>query len=484
MQSILNRLSIVSVVLLCVSVARAQEPEQPLDQEKPKPAARAMPPVSEPDTPNDYNGVTGTNSGWQADTTPLTGLQAPTLGNPDLRHSYWVPGLQYGSTAQSNPPTSSGGQDWYFTNYLGWSLSLQKAWTNSQLVMNYSGGAVITNQSGQSNGTYQQLGIGQNFQWRRWQLQWNDQFSYLPQTQFGFGGSTNLGLPGIGGPLGPTGPASGGIAVPSQSIYAALGPQYSNSAVVQMTYLLSPRQSLTASGSYGLLHFTQAGNVDTDDYIGSFGYNYTLTPKDTIGVVYRFTAYHYQGQPQAVGDSTVSFAYGRKITRRIALQLFVGPDYTTYRVPIGTSSNSTSVAASADLKYNFQKGFVGLDYVHGVGGGSGVLIGSELDQLTFSANRRLTRIWSLTGSFGFADNRALFSSGVGTAAPSVSYKSWYIGAGVTRPIGRNFNFSLSYDASISEPNQSGCIGVGCNASTTQHTITIFVQWHTRPFVIE
>jgi hypothetical protein len=241
---------------------------------------------------------------------------------------------------------------------------------------------------------------------------------------------------------------------------------------------------VTASGSYGLLHFTQAGNVDTDDYIGSVGYNYLLNKKDTVGVVYRFTAYHYQGQPQALGDTIVSFAYGRKITQRLALQLFAGPDYTTYRVPIGTSSSRFSGSASVDIKYNFQKASLGLDYVHGLGGGSGVLTGSELDEITIFANRRVTRIWTVNGSFGFADNRSLSGSNSGTTIPAVSYKSWYIGAGISRPIGRNINFSLSYNASINEPNQSGCTGVNCNARTTQNTITVFVQWHTRPFVVE
>jgi hypothetical protein len=483
-QSMLNRLALVLAAFLCVSVIRAQEPERPAEPEKPKPAARAMPPISEPDTPSDDNSATNASSNWRADTTPLTGLQAPTLGNPELRHSYWVPGFQYGVTAQSNPLTSNKGQDWYVTNYLGWSLSLQKGWTNSQLVLNYSGGGVFTTQNGQDNGTYQQVGVGQNFQWRRWLLQWNDQFSYLPQTQFGFGGSTSLGLPGVGGPLGPPGPTSGGTTVPSQSIYTALGPRFSNAAVVQTTYLFSPRQSVTASGSYGLLHFTQAGNVDTDDYVGSFGYNYGLNAKDSIGVVYRFTAYHYQGQPQALGDTTVSFAYGRKITQRVAFQLFAGPDYTTYRVPIGTSSSRTSGSVSADLRYNRQKTSLVLDYVHGLGGGSGTLTGSELDQITFFGNRRLTRIWTVNGSFGFADNRSLSNSSSGTTIPNVSFKSWYIGAGISRPIGRNIDFSLSYNASINEPNQSGCTGVNCNASNTQNTITVFVQWHTRPFVIE
>jgi hypothetical protein len=483
-QSIIEKSAIFLALLLCAGIARAQEPGQAGEPEKPKPAARSVPPISEPDTSNDENSVTNTTSGWQPDTTPLTGLQSPTLGNPDLRHSYWVPGFQYGVTGQSNPLESNTNQGWYATNYVGWNLSMLKGWSNSQLALNYSGGAVITTQSGQSNGTYQQFGGGQNFQWRRWQLQWNDQFSYLPQTQFGFGGSTSLGLPGIGGPLAPPGPSAGGTTVPSQSIYSAQGPRISNALVVQTTYQLTRRQSVTASGSYGLLHFTQSGNVDTDDYIGSFGYNYALTAKDTLGVVYRFSAYHFQGQPQALGDTTVSFAYGRKITRKLVLQLFAGPDYIKYRVPIGTSDSRTSAYFSTNLTYSFRQASLGLSYVHGLGGGSGVLAGSDLDQITFSGSRRLTRVWNLNGSFGFADNRSLANSSSGTTIPSETYKSFYLGAGVSRPFGRNVNFSMSYSASMNEPDVSGCMVTNCNASTTQNSITMLIQWHTRPFVIE
>ena len=42
----------------------------------------------------------------------------------------------------------------------------------------------------------------QTFQWNRWAVQILDQFSYLPQSDFGFGGGTNLGFPGVGGSIG------------------------------------------------------------------------------------------------------------------------------------------------------------------------------------------------------------------------------------------------------------------------------------------
>lgn len=479
MQSKLKTVVLVLAALLSACIARAQEPDE---TEKPKPAARGIPSISEPESPGDQNDMTYNTANWQPDATPLTGLQTPTLGNPDLRHSYWVPGFQYGANIQSRPLGLNTGNGWYATNYLGASLSMLKGWSNSQFALNYSGGAAITTQPGETNGSYQQLGAGQSFEWRRWQLQWTDQFSYLPQTQFGFGGSTSLGLPGIGGSLGQSGPGLISSATPSQSIYGAVGPRYSNAALVQTTYLISARQSLTAAGSYGLLHFTQTGNVDTDDYIGSLGYNYAVSRKDSIGVVYRFTAYHYQGEPQALGDTTVSFAYGRKITQRMALQLFVGPDYTTFRVPIGTSNSKVSGSGSVNLMYGLKQGNLTLSYVHGLAGGSGVLTGSTLDQTTFSAVHRLTRVWSVNGAFGFADNRALSNSG--TSASNTAYKSWYLGGGVSRPIGRNIGFSVAYSASINQPNQPGCTGVNCNVSRTQNTITVFLQWHTRPFVIE
>jgi hypothetical protein len=148
--------------------------------------------------------------------------------------------------------------------------------------------------------------------------------------------------------------------VPNQSIYSASGPRYSNAALAQATYLLSGRQSITASGSAGLLHFTQTGNINTDDYIVGLGYNYALTPEDSIGVAYRFMAIHYQGQPQAFGDTRVGVAYGRKVSKHLALQAFAGPEFMHYRVPVNASSGQTSGSGSASLQYGLERGTIAL----------------------------------------------------------------------------------------------------------------------------
>jgi hypothetical protein len=448
----------------------------------PKPAARSTPiPIIDTGNPQDDNGLQDVANRLRPDVTPLTGLQNATLGSPDLRHSYWVPGFQYANTIQSSgysQPSSSG---WFATNYLIANVSVLQAWSRSQLAVNYSGGGYFSTDSTQGNGNYQQLGLSQTFQWNRWLLQVLDQFSYLPQAQFGFGGGTNLGVPGIAGALGPTVPGLGGGAVPNQSIYASAGPRLSNTGVIQGTYTVSPRGSITASGSYALLHFVQSGNVDNNSATGNLGYNYQLDSKNSLGLQYRFSSYQFPGQPQAFGDHDVNVAYGRKITGRLALQLSGGPEYATFRVlPMGAQSSKLEANANANIIYGFEKGSFSAGYVHGLAGGSGVLTGSTTDQLNSAASRRLGRIWSANFNLGYAHNKAFLNT---TQAGLPTYNSWFVGGGVSRPIGRELNLAVSYTANIFGSSQSACIGATCSSSQTLNYITLSFQWHTRPFVL-
>ena len=479
---ILGGFFIALVLLFGARIGRAQdEPQEPADT-TPRPAARSTPiPIIDSGNAEDDTGVSDAANRLRPDITPLTGLQNATLGSPDLRHNYWVPGFQYGNTAQSGnygQPNSSG---WFAMNYLIANVSLLQAWSRSQLAVNYSGGGYFSTSSAQGNGNYQQLSLSQTFQSNRWLVQILDEFSYLPQSQFGFGGGTNLGLPGIAGSLGPSVPGLGGGTVPNQSIYASAGPRLSNTGVIQSTYTVSARGSITASGSYALLHFVQSGNVDNNSVIGNLGYNYQLDRKNTLGLQYRYSGYQFPGEPQALGDSAVNIAYGRKITGRLALQLSGGPEYTSFRIPIGTQSSKLGVNANANLNYGFENGSFSAGYVHGLAGGSGVLTGSTADQLNSAASRRMGRIWSANFNIGYAHNKAVANS---TPNGLPTYNSWFVGGGVSRPIGRNANLAISYTANIFGSSQSGCSGATCTSNQTSNYITLSFQWHTRPFVLE
>lgn len=468
------------VLAVMVGGSRAQEPQEPQapqtpeDANKPKPAARAIPGLDD----SKENGPD--NSTWQPDTFPVTGLQNPTLGAPELGHSYWVPGLSYGSTIQSQPLGQQASNGWYANNYLGGDLSLVETWSRSQLALNYSGGGFFTNSSQESNGWYQQLSLANTISFNRWQVQFFDIFSYIPESGFGFFGGSGIALPGIAGSLGPSLPGLSPSILPNQSIYSAVGPRYSNAFAAQVTYMLSPRGSITAGGAYGLLRFTQAGNVDSDSAIANVGYNYALNKTDSIGAFYQFVGYHYSGQPQAIGAHSVSFVYGKKITQKLALKLYGGPQFSFYRVPIGTKTQSTNGAGGVTVSYAVQRGSINASYFHGLTGGSGIFVGAITDQLTVDYSRQLGIAWTGIVNVGYARNSSLGSFG---AAQTGTYNDYFFGGGISRAFGRNVNFVVNYTARIENSNAANCGGPGCNTDYTQNMVTISLQWHTRPFVL-
>jgi hypothetical protein len=455
------------------TISAQDEPQQPPDSQ-PKPAARSLPGI---DTDQDNN--PNQNNQMEPDDTPLTGVLSATLGTPEAQHSYWLAGLQYGASVQSS---GYGNSDWFVYNYFAGNFSLLEAWSRSKLALNYTGGAFVSSGSGSNSGAYQQLSFSQSFDFNRWKFQIHDSFSYTPQSGYGFGGGTNLGTAGVGGSLSPGIPGIGNGLTPNASLYAGLGPQYYNVGVIQGTYALSTHSSITASAGYGILNFIDPGYVGTDSLFAGLGYNYALSPKDTIGVLYQFSSYHFPGDPQAFGSQVASLAYSRKITGRIALSLYGGPQFTSFRVPIGTSTNELGGYASAFLTYKLERGTLGISYVHGLSGGGGLLVGSIFDQVTFSASRKLTRLWNGNVNFGYAHNRNV----IGSSTPgSENYSSWYAGGGVSRPFGRSVSFAVAYTASISTYNLTGCPGTTCGPSSNSlyQTVTASVQWRTRPFVL-
>lgn len=469
---------------------RAQEPQdqqEPQDntqaptQTKPKPAARGIPGID--DTSDNDNEPTN----WQPDTTPVTGIEAPTLGQPELGHSYWIPGFIFGSTIESQPPGISNSNGWYANNYIGGELSLLENWSRSKLGLNYSGGGVITTQQNSEtgeNGWFQQLSVAQNIDLNRWKIQWLDYFSYLPTSQFGFGAGTGLALPGVNGMTGTLGPAIPGLSLsltPNQSIYSAIGPRYSNVFGTQVTYLFSPRVSATLAGAYELLDFTQPGNVSSKTAIGSAGLNYALTPTDSIGVLYMFEAFHFDGEPQALGAQTIGLAYSKKVTKRVALNLSVGPQITSYRVPIANQTSNVGVYAGASLTYAFERSSISFSFSHGVASGSGVLTGSDSDVATVAYSRKFGRVWTGTLNFGYSRNSTLGEGASATVAST--YNDVFGGGSISRPFGRNVQLSAAYTANHESTNETGCTGTSCNLDYTQNVVTVTLQFQTRPFVL-
>ncbi len=470
--------SLIALTIGPISLWAQDQPQSPGD-DKPRPAGSAFPTPLGTEGGQQDQGSNSDNN-LTPDVTPLTGVQAPTLGSPEVLHSYWVPGIQWSGTIQSQSYSQTPTSGWIMNNYFIGNLSLLKVWNGSQLALNYSAGGFVSTDSTQGNGYYQQLAFSQTFQLHRWIIQFLDQFSYLPQTSLGFGGGTGFGVPGTGGSLGPVIPGMGNGYIPNQSIYAAEGPRYSNASAAQLTYVVTPRGSVTLSGSYGLLNFVEPGNVDSQTIIGTIGYNYSLSRKDTIGAFYSFSGYHFSGEPQAFGNHSFNFAYGRKLTGRLALQLYGGPSLTTSRISTNGNTLTHGINVGANLTLGIHNGALSASFSHGISGGSGVLIGSTIDQLNFSASHKLGRIWSGQLNMGYAHNTPIEGFGM---TISQTYNTWNFGGGVNRPLGRNATFGIAYNATITNNSASACVGAACNPNQTYNYVTINLQWHARPFVL-
>ncbi|HVO58020.1 MAG TPA: hypothetical protein VMT51_10030 [Dongiaceae bacterium] len=460
------------VLLFSGTRASAQDVPQPTAGEPAKPAAKAYGPIgAEPQDPNQEPET------MQPDDRPLTGFQQATVGTPIARHSYWLPGISYYNTIQSNGASSGTSDGWNSSNYIAGNVSLLEAGSRSRLTLNASIGGFFSSNS-QGNGWYQQIGVADTFNWERWQLTFLDQFAYLPQAQFGFGAGSGLGLPGVGGSLGGGSVGLGPGYDPGSSIFAATGPRYTNAFGTQANYLLTPRSSVTFGGMLSLMRFTDSGseNIESNTYIANLGYNYQISRADTIGVQYSFSSFHYLGFDQAIGSHTIQAVYGRKLTGRLALSIAGGPQIVNFRKPEGTTTATRFVTGSATttLSYALQNGSLSVAYFHGLTGGSGALAGASTDQVTVSGTRRLSRLWSGEAHVGFARNR---NADTDTGLPNPSFHSTYVGTSLNRPLGRNASLTLGYTGYIASSNNVG------GGDFTTHQITVGVSWHARPFVL-
>lgn len=461
------------VACFCGATLRAQQE----GGDKPKPAARVLVPLP------DLNGQQDEDQGsenMQPDNRPVTGFQDFTLGTSQLRHSYWVPGVQYSNTSQSgstNPALNSG---WITTNYVNGNISMLEAWSHNLLSASYSGGGFFSQDKAQGNGQFHQLATAFEIDRQRWQALLVDEYSYLPQSSFGFGGTSGLSFPGITGTLAVPLPGLQNAFLPGQSILTAVGPRYSNASAAQLTFEVSKRGSFVIGGVHGLLRFLSPGNSDNDTEIFNAGYNYLMTKKDTIGLDYRFSAYHFPGAAQAVGDHVGQLVYGRRITGRLAMHIGGGPEVTTFRVPIGGSARKISGTGSASLIYSFRHSNVMLNYMHGVTNGSGLFSGANTDLVIAALERRLSRVWAGSLTFGYAKNQQILSI-PGLTSPI--FGSWIPGAGLTRPLGRTANLSLGYQAQIQTSNLPLCNSPTCGTNYTTHQVLLSFQWHAAPQVL-
>jgi len=460
------------MVLLLAPVAPGQEnqPQQPEDQNQgapPIPAYRAP--------------VQGTTTS----STPLAGAQYLPVGGTDLTHSYWQPRFDLFGTFDTNPLQSPNGNEKNWTTWAAFDagVDIHRISPTSELALGYLGGAMHSSDNAVENGIVQALNFSDTFSFRRASISLLDQLTYLPEQAFGFGG-----LGALWQPVSPAGTLSTAF-VPGQYILGGRGQNLMNAFATQATFYRTRRSSLTLVGAYSLLHFFDSSQLDYREAIAQAGYNYQISERNTIALLYTFSAVRYRNVNQSIDAHTPQFSFARQVSDQLSFQISAGPQFAIYRIPTPNSSPLTSgTTNSTDLywylntatTYHLRRLALGLAYSRGVNGGSGVLQGSIADVVTGSVTRQMSRTLSSGITAGYARNYGLT---VQATPKTQTYGYWFTGINLTRPIGSTLGFTFSYQLQYQSSNAAFCAGATCGTNVIRNLISVGINWRERPLML-
>jgi hypothetical protein len=423
------------------------------------------------------------------DTRSLSGAQELSLGFLPASHNYFQPHADVQTTVDSNalsPTQNSGLTTWTF---LSGGIELHRNSGDSEMTLNYIGGGRISNDGTSDNGILQGLDFGSKFSWRRTDLSFFDKLSYLPESEFGYGGT--VGFPSLGGGLPGLQPGF----TPSQSILTTSGQRLSNTFLTQVDEHLTPRSSLTFLGGYSLLRFLDNNLFDSSDTVFQAGYNYRVTREDTLALLYHLDLLNFGNSNQSIKNHSLQVSYGRRVTSRLAIQVAAGPQVSFFQGltspgpgspggahPTGcTGLSSTSQICwtlYTSLQYQIRRTGLGLLYNHVLTGGSGVLTGAISDQVTGTVSRQLARTLNGVWTVGYARNQGLASGASNTSNQAFDY--WFTGVNFTHPWGRRMNLFLGYQLQYQNSNASFCVGATCGSSFIRHQVSLGFSWRERP----
>ena len=468
------RLAAVLLILLVLSpFAWAQDSSQ----------ESQSPPPGLPAVANPVSSETNSPSPLQPDTHPLAGAYLFTLGSSNEGHNYLQPKFSIGELGTTNPEYAPNAQKQLTlatlpeANFL-----LVHASRRNEFSVNYLGGAFIYNNHDTSlDSAFHSLNLSDQVQFRRLALTLSDVFSYLPQASFGFGGIGGLGGfgsglyagTGIGNLQGQVSP----LFLPNQSVLTSPIGSYNNSALLQADYALTARTSFSLIGSYGTLQAgtPSSGFLNENDAMGSGGVQHSLNPRDTIGVSYYYTTFHYVGLPESFNANSVNFDYGRKITGRLALQLYGGPEFVSDHT--GNSTQTRTLASGfGNLTYARGRNNFGLFGGRYATGGSGVLAGSVMETISGSWSRQVTRKWNASVYSGISRNSSLVQS----TAVTTHYNYWYSSLSVNRTLGRYVSFYLNYSYQRQLTNAGPCTTKVCAVNLAEQIFGIGLIFTPRP----
>ena len=404
------------------------------------------------------------------DTRPLSGAEVLRVETPGQARNYVVPSLRISAFGDTNRTILTTGQNGTeMTGSIVAGLDAHRVSRRSDFAMDYKGGGIFYARDTSLNAMMHDLSITERYTGRRWGLTLGDQFAYLPESSFGFGGyGPSVGWGGSTGGWTPS-------QVPGQSLFSGGGNRLYNAALAQIEYSASARSSFTFGGNYGLIRFLDPGFVDSNSLYANTGYNYKLNRRDTISVNYGFGAMRFIGPDLHLDNHVISISYAKRLTGRLAFSVSGGPQIVLRRTPLFGSIKNTDLFANATFSYSVGRTDLNWSYAHYTSNGSGVFLGARTDLFNGSFQRRLSRNWTWSIGPGYSRNSRL-GSGQGTVVGS-GFDSIYGQTSFQRNLGRYTDLSMSYNINTQWSSTTVAAGTARSNSYLRHYFGVSVTWH-------
>jgi hypothetical protein len=445
--------------------------------------------TSEPESPGSQAPPYRTNP-------PIVGIKNPPPTGTENR-SYLIPGAQITAGADSAEPDGFGKDSSYgITHGLG-SLSLQKLWHRYDFAADYLGGAAYLGSRRLDYALLQLLDAEQHISWKTGQLAVRDSFTYLPEGNFGagaYGGGALSSLYSGSGLL--------GLGIFGAGQFATLGEEsrLTNVALADVTQYISPRSSIFAAGSYGLVHFT-GGNlnlINSRQIVSEAAYDHQLNRKDQIAVLYAYQSFRFPNAPEnnigtdlgnppavaqpEVNTNLVNLLFGHRVTGRMEFIAGGGPQITDIDSPLLGRIHRLTFSGRASLKYQLRTTQLVGEFFRYNTNGSGFLPGTTTNLARFSVTRPFGRAWNAEFDVGYTHNDALVAL-LGHQAQNFSY--FYGGGGLHRQFGREFTGFVSYQFGNLDFKNAFCLNASsCGRTSQREVVLIGLDWHPHPIRLD
>lgn len=244
----------------------------------------------------------------------------------------------------------------------------------------------------------------------------------------------------------------------------------SNSVVTELEYRRG-RSAISTAAVYGTLDFLNPGFVDSNALTLFEGYRYAITRRDTISITGIYSNFRFSSSFPGVINRGAQLTYGHKVSRRVYLDAGAGPIFSTTFLP-GVGNVTTTIWSTFDsLEYRISKGSLALNYSRSPTTGSGVLLGSENDWVSLTANRQLSHETSAGLNLGYARNSSLQKATGGNLQSQ--FDTWEAGLTLNRNFSDRLNGYVYGNVLQQISNVSGRNVFG-------YVFGVGVNWHGRP----